>query len=498
MDASVLLEPLPMWTSRESRAGSQPGRTGCLLPAACAALAVFGGPAAAEAFDAPETLSAFRSLSSNEEAYCSRIALIRKAQTRIDIQTYILTPDITGSGLIRELEAAAGRGVAVRLLLDDYGSHKAKPRLDRLRRTQGVEIRYINASPQQGLSRQADYLVRFGQLNRRMHNKSFIVDDHTAIVGGRNIGDVYFRRGGVVFSDLDVIIEGPALPELKRVFDLYWNSPLTVPLDDIAPLPARPRPIQDPSPELTPACPALAEAQPQPLQSVPSVVFSDPPAKLSRAPDAAPEFDPIRDQIRREIETPSRSLFIISPYFIPNDRWVRQLVALRAKGVEIAILTNSGRATNSTPVHAAYSKYRRNLLEGGVRLFEFKPTAPTVEEPDLEFAGLRSRSTLHAKTFAVDDRKLFVGSFNFDPRSVSLNTEMGIILRSPQAASGVRTYFEVGARTSAYELRIEEGRIIWVDSGGSGEKILKHEPGINLFHRVLLTALALAPIEHLL
>lgn len=498
MDASVLLEPLPMWTSRESRAGSQPGRTGRLLAAVCAALAVFGGPAAAETFDAPETLSAFRSLSSNEEAYCSRIALIRKAQTRIDIQTYILTPDITGSGLVRELEAAAGRGVAVRLLLDDYGSHKAKPRLDRLRRLPGVEIRYINASRNQGLLRRVDYVLRFGQLNRRMHNKSFIVDDQSAIVGGRNIGDVYFRRGGVVFSDLDVIIEGPALTDLKRVFDIYWDSPLTVPLDDVAPLPAKPRPIQDPSPELTPTCSAPAEGQPRPLQPVPAVVFSDPPTKLSRAPDAAPVFDPVRDQIRREIETPSRSLYIVSPYFIPNDRWVHQLVALRAEGVEIGILTNSGRATNSTPVHAAYSKYRRELLKGGVRLFEFKPTAPTVEEPDLEVAGLRSRSTLHAKTFAVDDQKLFVGSFNFDPRSVRLNTEMGIILRSPQAAGGVRTYFEVGARTSAYELRMQSDRIVWVDSTATGEKVLKREPGINLFHRAILKALALAPIEHLL
>jgi putative cardiolipin synthase len=487
-----------MRNSRKAHAGSQCSLTGRLLAAVGATLALFAGPAAAEAFDAPETLSAFRSLSSNEEAYCSRIALIREARTRIDIQTYILTPDITGSGLIRELESAAGRGVAVRLLLDDYGSHEAKARLDRLRRMPGVEIRYINASRNQGLLRRVDYVLRFGQLNRRMHNKSFIVDDRTAIVGGRNIGDVYFRRGGVVFSDLDVIIEGPALTDLRRVFDIYWDSSLTLPLDEIAPLPARPRSVRDPSPELVPSCPTPAEAPPRPLQPVPAVVFSDPPTKLSRAPDAEPAFDPIRDQIRREIETPARSLYIVSPYFIPNVRWVHHLVALRAEGVEIGVLTNSARATNSTPVHAAYSKYRRELLEGGVRLFEFKPTAPPVEEPDLEFAGLRSRSTLHAKTFAVDDQKIFVGSFNFDPRSVSLNTEMGLILRSPQAAGGVRTYFEVGARTSAYELRMQADRIVWVDSSAAGEKVLKREPGVGLFRRVLLKALALAPIEHLL
>ena len=153
-----------------------------------------GLPAMARAEGAVQD-TVFQALASNEEAYCSRIALIRSAQARIDIQTYILTPDITGSGLIREMEAAAGRGVAIRLLLDDYGSHEAKTRLDRLRRMPGVEVRYINPSKHQGLARRVDYIVDFRRLNRRMHNKSFIVDDRSAVVGGRNIGDVYFRSG---------------------------------------------------------------------------------------------------------------------------------------------------------------------------------------------------------------------------------------------------------------------------------------------------------------
>ena len=454
--------------------------------------------AGAASAQAPETETAFIALGSNADAYCSRVALIRKATTRIDIQTYILTPDVTGAGLIRELEAAADRGVGVRLLLDDYGSHDAKARLDRLRRTPGVEIRYINASRKQGLSRRVDYVLDFRRLNRRMHNKSFIVDDTVAIVGGRNIGDVYFRQGDVVFADLDVIVEGGALADLKQVFETYWTSALTAPLDDIAPLPARPRVARDPSPERVPNCSAQAPAGQRDPQVVPAVVFSDPPSKLSRRQAAEPETDPIRAQIEREIDNPSTSLFIISPYFIPSDGWVDDLVAMSRRGVDVRVLTNSAKATNSTPVHAAYSKYRRELLEGGVRLFEFKPTGVPVEEPDLEFAGMRSRSTLHAKTFAVDDQKVFVGSFNFDPRSVSLNTEMGLMLRSPAAAGGIRTYFDVGARANAYELESRSGRLVWKDRSGPAEQVLTREPGVRFLHKVMLKALSLAPIEHLL
>lgn len=174
-----------------------------------------------------------------------------------------------------------------------------------------------------------------------------------------------------------------------------------------------------------------------------------------------------------------------------------ELVALRARGVDIRVLTNSGRATNSTPVHAAYSKYRRELTADGVRLYEFKPTALPIEDPELEFGAVRSRSTLHAKTFAVDDLKVFMGSFNFDPRSVDLNPETGVILKSPPAAAAIRDLFD-GGRPAAYEVRAEGRRLVWVDRSPEGETTLRREPGLNVFRRTWLRVLSLAPIEHLL
>jgi putative cardiolipin synthase len=301
-----------------------------------------------------------------------------------------------------------------------------------------------------------------------------------------------------MFADLDVIVEGAALADLRRVFDLYWNSPVATPLDEIAPLPLKPRAQQDPTPEQVPACAADQATASAPMQTASTVVLSDPPSKIDRDRGTEPILDPIQDQIRQELASPSRSLYIVSPYFIPSDGWVDDLVALRARGVEVRILTNSALATNSSPVHAAYSKYRRELTEGGVRLFEFKPTAAPVQDPELELGTVRSRSTLHAKTFAVDGEKVFVGSFNFDPRSVDLNSEMGLILRSPAAASTIQSLFESGLRTSAYEVQSSPGGLVWIDRGGDAEKVLDREPGLNLLRRAWLKVLAIAPIEHLL
>ena len=463
---------------------------------AIALVLLAGTPARSE--DLSEPVSAIRALASNPEAFCARIALIRSARARIDIQTYILTPDVTGSAVIHELEAAARRGVEVRLLLDDFGSHEAKAHLDVLRRLPGVEIRYINASPRTGLARRIDYLLDFRRLNRRMHNKSFMVDGEVAIVGGRNMGDVYFRQAEVVFADLDVVVKGDALADLRKVFDTYWGSAYAQPLDEVYAARNPPREPPPVSRGRAPDCPADLEPASGLSPPTPTVVLSDAPSKISLDKKAVRTADPIRDQILREIQSPVRSLYIVSPYFIPSGEWVDGLVALRARGVDVKVLTNSALATNSTPVHAAYSKYRRELLQGGVRLFEFKPTSLPVQEPDLEFGAVKSHSTLHAKTFSEDGEKVFVGSFNFDPRSVDLNTEMGLIIRSPSAAAGIESYFGGPVLATAYEVESRDGRLVWRDRTSDGEQVLTREPGLNALRRAWLAVLRAAPIEHLL
>jgi putative cardiolipin synthase len=189
---------------------------------------------------------------------------------------------------------------------------------------------------------------------------------------------------------------------------------------------------------------------------------------------------------------------LVSPYFVPTQEGTDALVAVAARGVRVRVLTNSLAATDVGPVHAGYSKRREALLRAGVRLFEFKPAAAPPPASRKGLAGSRAGS-LHAKTFAIDGRRIFVGSFNFDPRSARLNTEMGVVIESPALAQRLVVRLDNDLPSIAWEVRLrDDGALEWIERGASGEVRHATEPQTSAMRRAWVHSLSFLPIDWLL
>lgn len=200
------------------------------------------------------------------------------------------------------------------------------------------------------------------------------------------------------------------------------------------------------------------------------------------------------------IGTPQQQFDIISAYFVPTRAGVAHLVALKRRGVKIAILTNSLAANDVSVVHAGYARWRKKLLRHGIALYETKPQANASDAPHDRGLTGNSGSSLHAKTFTVDNRKVFIGSFNFDPRSAVLNTEMGLVIESEALAQQTHQRFIAGMRDRAWTLRLDNwGRVNWVEyPGEAGEVVHKHEPQCTWIQRLLVRLVWRLPVEWLL
>ncbi|NLC35350.1 MAG: phospholipase D family protein, partial [Alcaligenaceae bacterium] len=400
-------------------------------------------------------LSGVVALPNSLDAFAARMLSIEAAQRSIDLQYYIWRDDITGNLLLKALHQAAQRGVRVRLLLDDNGTSGLDGKLALLNSRPNAEVRLFNPFPFRTL-KPLGFLTDFRRLNRRMHNKSFTVDGQVTIVGGRNIGDEYFdATPGITFTDLDVMVAGPAVDEVSEDFDRYWNSESAYPLEQLVALPrkrlAKALQEKEASTALTPKALAYARAVAQSTfmenlvarkleyQWVPVRMVSDDPGKVLGK--AQPETM-LTARLLETLDAPQQTIDLISPYFVPTTQGVEAFGAWAQQGVRVRILTNGMEATDVIAVHAGYSKYRLPLLKQGVALYEMRRD-PDPDRPK-EKAGPfgSSGSSLHAKTFAVDGKRLFVGSFNFDPRSINLNTELGFIIESPEMAQALSKSFE--------------------------------------------------------
>ncbi|VWB54575.1 phospholipase [Burkholderia lata] len=414
-----------------------------------------------DALVAPEAAhpgqSGFRLLADGAEALQMRIALARAATKTLDMQYYIATEDTTGKLLLAAALYAADRGVRVRMLVDDLNFRDIDRLMAALNTHPNIEIRVFNpfgASQQGMVERTANFFTRIDSFTRRMHNKAMIADNQIAIVGGRNLGDEYFNASPTLqFRDLDVLAAGPVTNDVSASFDTYWSSASSYPLRALNHQSFDPKDLDATRDELRAHWRQNADPyNAKPLNATPlaeqitrdelALVWApaefkvDAPDKVARPTDAY--VSPPMQRLVELTRGAQQEFLAFSPYFVPHDAGVKILGEATARGVRVAILTNSLAATDAVAVQAGYGPYRVPLLLQGVELYEFKA------QPGRQRArlfGSRSRASLHAKAYVIDRKILVIGSMNLDPRSAHLNTELALVIHSPTLAQQVATIF---------------------------------------------------------
>jgi cardiolipin synthase C len=462
------------------------------------------------AADTSKNMSGIRLLAAGDDALASRIALADHAQKTLDIQYYIIDQDDSARALLRHVRMAADRGVRVRVLVDDLNTAGEDRRFLHLSERANIEVRVFNPFPggrSATWSKVAASLGDFGRINHRMHNKLFVADNALAITGGRNIGDAYFTRDPKNnFIDLDVVAAGDIVPSLSATFDAFWNSRYAFPIASVA-SPEQPddsaAPVQEPdtSPEALWLSHQLDAGALQ-LSWVPASVLADKPAKI--ASDASGEETTIANNINALMQSAKQELIVISAYFVPGADGMATFRELVAKGVKIRVLTNSLASTDSPLVHIGYSRYRAELLKLGVELYEVRPKPG---QRPRRFRMYRSAAiaasslaSLHAKAVVIDQRLVFIGSMNMDGRSKRFNSELGLIIRSPDLAHQVTSIFDDITTDDSYKLSLigKHGRLEWSSGEGEEHKVWHVDPETTRMGRIMLDVLSPFAPEELL
>ena len=444
------------------------------------------------------------------DAFAARMLLAEAAERTLDVQYYIWRQDITGTLLAGALHRAADRGVQVRLLLDDNNTPGLDTAIAALDAHPNIEVRLFNPFRMRRW-RALGYLLDFPRLNRRMHNKSFTADAQATIVGGRNVGDEYFGAGhGFEFIDLDVLAIGPVVADVSSDFERYWVSASSHPAAGVLPAVSAAGTAQvreaaarvERDPEATAYLEALRRSGlVQDLMTGSlrlhwadvHMVSDDPSKGLGRAR----EDQLLWTRLKQVLGMPKRSLHLVSPYFVPGSQGVQDLTRFARGGTSVRILTNALESTDVAAVHAGYAKRRKPLLAAGIELFELKRSAGAPSARGRTVAG-SSAASLHAKTFAVDDERLFVGSFNFDPRSQRLNTELGFVIDCPAMAHAFADEFRTSIPEHAYRVSAIDGGLRWEERHEGRTLVFETEPRASIWQRTLVRVISWLPIEWLL
>jgi putative cardiolipin synthase len=447
-------------------------------------------------------------------AFAARVEAARAATTSLDLQYYNWHDDLTGRLLAREVLHAADRGVQVRVLLDDMYAIGRERLLGALDAHPRIELRLFNATRWRRfglLGLLLEMLFGGWHLNRRMHNKAWFADGRVVICGGRNIGDEYFDAAGEInFRDLDLVIAGAAAGEARDIFERYWRHRLSQPIAAISPAANRRGGFRALSMRLDAARrapeakrffdglgadPGVARVLAGELSHLASVplddirIMADPPDKVT---GLAPEADCLAPAILDMLRSATSEALLISPYFVPGGEGAELLEKMARQGVRVSVVTNSLAATDVVAVHGGYARYRERLINAGVTLHELKPSG----EEGASVFGSRGAS-LHTKALVIDGERAFVGSFNLDPRSATLNTEMGTFIRHPGMAQDLREeHARLAEPGRSWRVTLEgPGCLLWTAEERGEAVTSRTEPGASLRRRLLAWLVGRLPIE---
>jgi len=457
----------------------------------------------------------FLLLGSGLDAFVARAALADVAEKSIDVQYYLYHKDEIGALFSGVLWNAADRGVRIRLLVDDMDMDGRDAGLVAFDDHPNIEIRIFNPFDR-SFSRLPQFVTGLGSITRRMHNKSFTVDNSATIIGGRNIGNEYFDANPTLeFADLDVLAVGDIAREVSNSFDLYWNSELAYPVTILI----QDRPDRDEIDKKisllndfmveykdSDYIAALKNSNLSKLIHEDNVTYrwgeveivADHPDKITSSRDANELH--LMSQLAPHFEGIKNELLIVSPYFVPGDEGVEFFKTLVDKGVKVKILTNSLSSNDVGVVHAGYSNYRKALLRNGVELYEMNKKLTRAQRKEKKGMGGSSKASLHAKTFVMDREKVFIGSLNLDPRSFYENTEIGFVIHSTEIAEGMVDGLsdELGKLAFRLELKVDEDDdeiLLWHGYEDGKPVTFDVDPYTGFWRRFGVGFMSLFPIE---
>jgi putative cardiolipin synthase len=455
---------------------------------------------------AHETDDWFYLLNESEEALDWRLRAIDSAQVSIDMETFLWKPDSAGYQVLAQLLAAADRGVRVRMMLDDSFTMHEDLMLHAVDEHPNIEVRIYNPFRHRSDNvalRQLFNLGEFARTNHRMHNKALVVDGRAAIVGGRNLADEYFgRHAEMNFRDMEVITVGTSVALIIEHFDRFWNSGWAFPVSDIVA-------VDSADPGLADIRLRLAEhVQPVPAAAAKQLIaawtelaaraspgfaefsFDYPPGPDPGEPQE--QHDPLAFELYRVLEAAREEIILVTAYLVPTPELEAYVEAAEARGVRVRILTNSLRSNNHLAAHAAYRGHVERLVDHGADLHEVRAQAVD-RHRYMRLPVDDKKLGLHAKLLLVDDDVAFIGSANLDPRSLNINTEVGLIIRSRELNAALRERLEIDfhPRNAWAVQRSESGELVWIGH----DQVLQHQPSDSAIQRLEDWFIGLLPID---